>query len=86
MTRTTGVLLLFAGGLNLLVRNDPPSATLRNILIADIALQLMLLPIDPLAWASGAFTTLGSFLPTMLLHSVLCLGCLYYLRQMRATR
>lgn len=82
MARTTGVLLLFAGGLNLLVRNDPSSPTLRKILIADVALQLMLLPIDPMAWYSGAFTTLGSFLPTLMLHSLLALGSLYYLREM----
>jgi hypothetical protein len=76
MARTTGVLLIAAGLLALLVRRHPPSPTLRAILIANAALQFMLLPIDPSAWASGAFTTLGSFVPTLILHSALAAGFL----------
>jgi hypothetical protein len=82
MARTTGVCLLVVGALNLLVRNHPPSPTLRAILIANAALQLLLLPIDPSAWASGAFTTLGSFLPNLILHSALFVGFLLCLRHM----
>jgi hypothetical protein len=49
---------------------------------ANAALQAMPLPIDPLAYATGAFSTLGSFLPNLLMHSTLCLGFLLCLRQM----
>jgi hypothetical protein len=80
MVRTTGVLLVFAGVLSLLVRHHPPSPTLRSVLIANACLQAMLLPIDPLAWASGAFSTIGSFLPNLVLHSALLGGFLFYLR------
>ncbi len=82
MTRTTGVLLLFAGLLTWLVRNHPPSPTLRAVLIANAALQLLLLPIDPLGWASGAFTTLGSFVPNLFIHTSLCIGFLLCLRHL----
>jgi hypothetical protein len=83
MARTTGVLLLATGLLALLVRSHPPSPTLRAILAANAALQLMLLPIDPAAWATGAFTTLGSFLPNLILHTLLATGfllCLWNIR------
>jgi hypothetical protein len=85
MARTTGVLLLFAGLLTWLVRDHPPSPTLRAVLIANAALQLLLLPIDPLGWASGAFTTLGSFVPNLVIHSALCAGFLLCLRRMNRT-
>jgi hypothetical protein len=75
-------LLLFAGSLSLMVRGDPPSPTLRAVLIANAALQLMLLPIDPMAYAQGAFTTLGSFLPNLVLHSTLAIGFLICLLRM----
>jgi hypothetical protein len=84
MTRTTGVLLLFTGLLALLVRKHPPTPTLRAVLIANAVLQLLLLPIDPLAWASGTFTSLGSFLPNLILHSVLAAGFLLCLREMKS--
>lgn len=82
MARTTGVLLIFAGVLSILVRRHPPSPTLRSVLLANALLQAMLLPIDPLAFASGAFNTLGSFLPNLVLHSVLLLGFVLCLRSM----
>ncbi|MEQ1564275.1 MAG: hypothetical protein ABMA64_01470 [Myxococcota bacterium] len=71
MARTAGVLLVAIGALNLAVRHHPPSATLRAVVAFDLSIQLLLLPIDPLAWAAGTFTTLGSFVPNTALHLVL---------------
>jgi hypothetical protein len=85
MARTTGVLLLATGLLAAMVRNHPPSPTLRAVLIANATLQVLLLPIDPYAWATGAFTTLGSFLPNLILHSLLAAGFVISVIKMRPT-
>ncbi|MFO0725305.1 MAG: hypothetical protein U1E65_16095 [Myxococcota bacterium] len=79
MARTVGVLLLFTGGLGLAVRGHPDSPTMRVILGANLALQIMILPIDPMAYANGVFSTWGSFLPNTILHIFLASGFAYYL-------
>ncbi|MEQ8279506.1 MAG: hypothetical protein RMA76_18880 [Deltaproteobacteria bacterium] len=71
MARTVGVLLLAVGTLNLMVRNHPPSPTLRVVLWADLLLQVLILPLDPLAYVEGAFGTAGAFVPNTVLHVVL---------------
>lgn len=81
MARTTGVLLITVGVLNFLIRNDEDSPTIRSILIADLILQLSLLPIDPLAYKAGIFHTWSSFLPNTILHLILAGGFAYYLVQ-----
>lgn len=80
MARTVGVLLLTVGALNAMVRTHRWSPTLRAVLVADLLLQVLIVPIDPLAFLSGTFQTLGSFLPNTLLHVVVASGCVYYLR------
>jgi hypothetical protein len=71
MARTAGVLLLSVGLLDLLVRRHAESPTMRAILLVNLALQLAILPIDPLAFAAGTFRRLGSFVPNTVLHLVL---------------
>lgn len=78
MARTVGVLLLTMGCLSWLVRDHEDSETLRAVLLANLVLQLAILPIDPLAWATGAFDTLGSWLPNTLLHVALAAGFAHY--------
>lgn len=80
MARTSGVLLIAVGLLDLLVRRHADSRTMRAILIVNLVLQLAILPIDPLAFAAGTFTTLGSFVPNTILHLLLAAGFAYRLR------
>ena len=82
MARTVGVLLLAIGALTFAVRGHESSPTLRAILIADLAIQLALLPIDPIAYASGVFHGLGSFVPNTIVHLALAYGLVHYLVRM----
>ena len=85
MTRTVGVLLIAMAVLTFSVRHHPSSETLRSVLLANLVLQVGILPIDPIAYATGAFSTLGSFLPNTLLHIVLIAGFAYWLAKMPTT-
>ncbi len=78
MTRTTGVCLLSAGALLLLVRRSPPSSSLRAILLANFGLQLAIIPIDPHAYFEGTFQTLSSFVPNTVLHVALAFGFFFF--------
>jgi hypothetical protein len=83
MARTVGVLLLAIGLLNFLVRRHGDSPTMRAILTVNLALQLGIMPIDPLAFLSGTYATLGSFVPNTILHVVLATGFAWQLRAPR---
>lgn len=80
MARTAGVLLVTIGLLNFLVRGHGDSPTMRAILLVNLILQVPILPIDPLAFLSGTFTTLGSFMPNTILHLLLAVG---FVRQLK---
>jgi hypothetical protein len=86
MARTVGVLLISVGVLDFLVRDHEDSDTMRAILVANLLLQLLIVPIDPLAYFTGVFHTLGSFLPNTLLHLVLASGFAFYLATMPRPR
>ena len=79
MARTVGVILFAVGLLAFLVRNHANSPTLRAILAANLVLQLMLLPIDPMAFAAGIFHGYASFVPNTLVHALLAGGFAYFL-------
>lgn len=81
---TVGVLLISFSVLNFLVRNHENSKTLQSIFIANLILQLSLIPIDLMAYSAGTFTTLGSFVPNTILHIILASGFSYYLIRMRS--
>jgi hypothetical protein len=83
MARTVGILLVTVGVLDFLVRNDGDSPTMRSILVANLILQLGIMPIDPSAYACGVFKTLGSFVPNTILHVFLAGGFAYYLIKMK---
>ena len=68
MARTVGVLLTSVGILNLMVRSHPPGRTLHAVMVANLVLQVSILPIDVGAWLVGTYETLGSWVPNTLLH------------------
>lgn len=74
MARTVGVLLISVGLLDFLVRAHADSPSLRAILVANLFLQLAILPIDPLAYATGVYATPAAFVPNTILHVVLAAG------------
>nr|WP_315190478.1 hypothetical protein [uncultured Albidiferax sp.] len=83
MARTTGLLLLTVALTAFLVRGHADSPSMEAILTANLALQLGLIPMDPMAYMSGAFTTIGSFAPNTVIHLVLATGFAYYLVKLR---
>ena len=78
MARTVGVLLVTIGLLAFLVRGHEDSPTMAAVLKVNLFLQLCLIPIDPLAYLYGTFSTLGSFVPNTVLHVLLAVGFAYY--------
>jgi len=86
MARTVGILLLTMGLLNFLVRDHEDSPTMRAVLMANLFLQVGIMPIDPLAYVNGIWFTYGSFVPNTVLHLLLASGFGYYLLQMRTRR
>jgi hypothetical protein len=85
MARTAGILLVVIGLLDFLVRGHGDSPTMRAILTVNLVLQLGILPMDPLAFVAGTFTTLGSFVPNTILHVLLAAGFAHQLRAARVT-
>jgi len=83
MGRTVGVLLLTISLLNFLVRKHPDSETMKAILIANLGLQVAILPIDPHAFFTGVYSGFDSFAPNTVLHAILIFGFFYYIRKMR---
>lgn len=83
MARTVGILLITVGLLDFLVRKHEDSPTLRSVLIANLVLQIGIMPIDPSAYLSGVYKTVGSFAPNTILHIFLAGGFVYYLAKMK---
>jgi hypothetical protein len=83
MARTVGVLLITIGILNILIRKHADSATMKSVLIANLVLQLSIMPIDPLAYINGTFHTLGSFVPNTIIHILLAAGFIYFIRRIK---
>ncbi|MEL6641705.1 MAG: hypothetical protein AAFP98_10400 [Pseudomonadota bacterium] len=81
MARTAGAFLLSFGILNFLVRHDAPSSTLMHILMANALLQLLILPVDPLAYVAGVYGSTFAFIPNTILHIALLTGFIFYWRQ-----
>lgn len=78
MARTAGVFLLSFGVLNFLIRAHEDSPTMTSVLLANALLQLLILPVDPLAYIFGVYGSVMSFLPNTLLHIFLLSGFLYF--------
>ncbi len=58
---------------------------MRAVLWGGTALQLLLLPVDPLAYASGAFGSVAAFLPNTAIHLLLLCGFVCFARLLRAS-
>jgi len=86
MARTVGILLVTVGVLNFLVRDHEDSPTLRAVCIANLFLQVGIMPIDPLAYFNGVYKSLGAFVPNTALHLVLAAGFVFYLVRMLRDR
>lgn len=82
MARTVGILLVFVGLLNFLVRDHEDCPTLRAVCIANLFLQIGIMPIDPLAYFNGVYKSLGAFVPNTVLHLLLASGFAFFLTRM----
>ena len=78
MARTAGAFLLPLGIMSLLIRNHDDSPTMVSVLFANACLQILILPVDPLAYISGAYGSIASFLPNTILHILLLLGFIHF--------
>lgn len=72
--RQVGVALLGIGLVALLVRRHAPSPTMRALLFGNAAHQLMLAPIEVLAYRDGTITKLSGIVPNTVLHVLLAIG------------
>lgn len=86
MARTAGVFLFSFGVLNFLVRGDGDSATMTSLLLCNAILQLLILPVDPIAYAIGTYGSVMSFIPNTVLHIILLFGFVHYWRQARRSK
>jgi hypothetical protein len=84
--REVGVLLLCIGFLNLRVRNDPDSATLKTLMFGNLLVQLGLLITELVAYQQGVITLLMGILPNGILHLGLSFGFAYYWSKIAVTR
>lgn len=80
MARTAGAFLLSFGVLNFLVRGHDNSPTMVSLLLANALLQLLILPVDPLAYAFGVYASVMSFIPNTILHVAMLIGFLHFWR------
>jgi hypothetical protein len=78
MARTAGVFLFSFGVLNFLVRDDADSPTMAKVLISNVVLQLLILPVDPLAYVYGVYGSVMSFVPNTILHIALISGFVFF--------
>lgn len=85
MARTAGVFLLSFGILNFLVRGDGDSTTMTSLLLCNALLQLLILPVDPIAYAIGTYGSVMSFIPNTVVHLILLFGFLHYWSAARRT-
>jgi len=81
MARTAGAFLLSFGILNFLIRHNAVSSTLMHVLMANAVLQLLILPVDPLAYVAGVYGSALAFVPNTILHIALLTGFIFYWRQ-----
>lgn len=85
MARTAGAFLLSFGILNFLIRHENASTTLMHVLMANAVLQLLILPVDPLAYVVGVYGSALSFIPNTILHIGLLTGFVYHWLQCKRT-
>jgi hypothetical protein len=72
--REVGVMLVAVGFIAWCVRDQPDSPTMRAFLWGNALLQLLLLPVEILAYGQGTITNLSGIVPNSILHLLLGLG------------
>lgn len=78
--REVGVALVSIGFIAWCVRGHPDSPTMRAFLWGNALLQLLLLPVEILAYTNGTITSFWGIVPNSILHVVLGLGFSWYAR------
>lgn len=76
--REVGVALLSIGGTAMALRHLPDSPALRVVLLGNAAHQVMLAPIEVVAYAQGTIPLLSGIVPNTALHCVLAAAFLSY--------
>ncbi len=72
--REVGVMLVAVGFIAWCIRDHPDSPTMRAFLWGNALLQLLLLPVEILAYGQGTITNLSGIVPNSILQVVLGLG------------
>ncbi|NBA88319.1 hypothetical protein GVN16_21280 [Emticicia sp. CRIBPO] len=83
--RETGLLLLTLGIINFAVRKLKPSGTLKALLSGNIIIQIGLFVIELLAYSNDVITKLSGIIPNLILHILLAIGFVYFLKTMDLT-
>lgn len=76
--REVGVAILAIGGMSLALRRHPDSPALQVFLLGNAAHQLMLAPIEVVAYLDGTIPRLSGIVPNTTLHLVLAAGFLSF--------
>jgi hypothetical protein len=76
--REVGILLLTQSVVGFSVRAHSDSPTLRAVLLANAVLQVGIFPIEILAYANGAITSLSGIVPNSILHVLLAAGFAWF--------
>lgn len=76
--RQVGVAIVSVGLTSFLIRGHAPSATVRAFLFGNAAHQLMLAPIEVVAFVDGTITKLSGIVPNTVLHLLLATGFLFF--------
>lgn len=76
--REVGVAILATGGMSLALRHHPASPTLRVFFLGNAAHQVMLAPIEVVAYLDGTIPKLSGIVPNTILHVVLASAFLVY--------
>ena len=84
LLRWLGVLILGTALLNFLVRNDPPSPTLRAVLVFNGAFHALTLGVDVLTAAQGVLP-IGKLVPGLVVHSLFAVGSFFYAARIKST-
>lgn len=78
VTRWYGIATFALGGINFLARSDSGSPALRAVMIGNIAFHVLAIGFQTSDFIGGIMTTSGLVM-AVVPHSVLAIGCTYFL-------
>jgi hypothetical protein len=82
--REVGAILVAIGAMAWAVRHHPDSPTLRAFLFGNALLQVLLLPIEVIAFVYGPITLVWGIVPNTALHMALATGFFVFAQRMSA--